>query len=224
VIDTHCHLTFPDFEGQTDQVVQRARDHQVAGLITICTTTQDAPNVLAMARRYPNVWCSTGVHPSYADQGPHQWNVLRMIASDPKCVAWGELGLDNHYSDPSAALQRQVLDDQLAFILSCERDKLRKPIVLHCREAFDDLIPVLRATGIPGDRFVFHCFTGNAADVRKCLDFGALVSFTGVVTYRNARTSRKPPALSQPTASSSRPTRPSSPPTPIAGRARASPG
>lgn len=187
MIDTHCHLTFPDFEGHTDQVVQRARDNQVAGMITICTTTQDAPNVLAMAKRYPNVWCSTGVHPSYADQGPHDWNVLRMIAADPKCVAWGELGLDNHYADPPAALQREVLNDQLAFILSCEKSGVRKPIVLHCREAFDDLIPVLRATGIPGDRFVFHCFTGNASDVRKCLDFGAMVSFTGVVTYRNAK-------------------------------------
>ncbi len=187
MIDTHCHLTFPDFEGRLPDVVRRAAEHDVHGLITICTTTQDAPNVLATARRFDNVWCSTGVHPGYADQGPHDWNLLRPIIRDPKCVAWGELGLDNHYPDPPRDLQHAVLADHLALILACQNEGITKPIVLHCREAFDDLLPVLRATKIPGERFVFHCFTGTPADVRKCLDFGAMVSFTGVVTYRNAK-------------------------------------
>lgn len=187
VIDTHCHLTFPDFDTRRAEVVARARAAGVLGMITICTTTQDAPNILACAKAFENVWCSAGVHPCYADQGPHDWNILRVVAQDPKCVAWGELGLDNHYKDPPAALQREVLDQQLDFIKRCRAEGMEKPIVIHCREAFDDLLPILRASNLPADRFVFHCFTGTAADVRKCLDFGAFVSFTGVVTYRNAK-------------------------------------
>jgi TatD DNase family protein len=193
VIDTHCHLTFPDFEagkyaGGVTAVLAKARGHGVMGCITICTTTQDAPNVLAMAKAHENVWCSAGVHPLYADQQPHQWDWLRPILADPKCVAWGELGLDNHYKDPPGAMQREVLDAQLDFIQRYHREHPTntKPIVIHCREAFDDLIPVLARTSLAPERFVFHCFTGTPSDMRKVLDFGACVSFTGVATYRNA--------------------------------------
>lgn len=189
MIDTHCHLTFPEFVANPQAVLARASEHGVRGCITISTTTHDCLDALAIAKRFPNVWCTAGVHPLYADEGPHEWANARRVASDAKCVAWGELGLDNHYSTPPASLQRAVLDEQLAFIESCRRDAAQpidKPVVIHCREAFDDLIPILRATGWRADRFVFHCFTGSPADIRKVLDFGAFVSFTGVITYRNA--------------------------------------
>jgi TatD DNase family protein len=112
-------------------------------------------------------------------------------ARDPKCVAWGELGLDNHYPDPTPARQREVLDEQLHHISTWAKQGLVKPIVLHCREAFDDLIPILRATSFDPARFVFHCFTGSASDATKVLDFGAHISFTGVVTYKNAPSVRE---------------------------------
>lgn len=186
MIDTHCHLTFPEFEADPAGALDRARAHGVVGAITICTTTQDAPRVLGVAKRFDNVWCSVGVHPLYADEGPHDWSLMRALGADPKCIAWGELGLDNHYSEPARETQRRVLDDQLGHILRWRGEGLDKPIVIHCREAFDDLLPILRETGIPGDRFVFHCFTGNADEARRVLDFGAFISFTGVVTYKNA--------------------------------------
>jgi len=198
VIDTHCHLTFPEFAGKTDEVLARAAAHGVTGCVTISTTTQDCLDALAIARRHANVWCSAGVHPLYSEEAPHEWQNIRLVASDAKCVAWGELGLDNHYTEPVASLQRAILDEQLAFIDSCRRDSVApidKPVVIHCREAFDELIPVLRATGWAGDRFVFHCFTGTAADARKVLDLGAFVSFTGVATYRNAPEVREAAAL-----------------------------
>lgn len=185
VIDTHCHLTYPDFP-DTGAVLVRAREHGVTGAITISTTTQDCQNALALAGRFPNVWCSAGVHPLYSDKGPHDWQALAGVARHPRCVAWGELGLDNHYKEPVALVQRTVLDEQLAFIEDCHRTMTPKPVVVHCREAFADLIPVLRATNLAPDRFVFHCFTGTCADMRLLLDFGACVSFTGVVTYRSA--------------------------------------
>jgi len=188
VIDTHCHLTFPDFAGKVDEVLAEAGRAGVTGAITISTTTQDCLAALKIAKGHENVWCSTGVHPLYADRGPHEWANLRTVAQDARCVAWGELGLDNHYPTPARDVQRAVLAEELAFIEACHRETGRVlPIVLHCREAFDDLIPVLRGTGLEPSRFVFHCFTGTPADMRKVLDFGAMASFTGVVTYRNAR-------------------------------------
>jgi len=185
MIDTHCHLTFPDFAGRVPDVLEEGASRGVSGAITISTTTRDCLEALQVAEVNERVWCSSGVHPLYADQGPHEWDNLRIVAEHPKCVAWGELGLDNHYDNPQRDLQRAVLDEQLAFIVAC-RPAIELPVVLHCREAFGDLIPVLRATSLPPERFVFHCFTGGPDDARAVLDFGAMISFTGVVTYRNA--------------------------------------
>lgn len=196
MIDTHCHLTFPDFgpdrtPGGVAGVLAEAAKHGVTGCITISTTVPDAETARAVARAHANVWCSAGVHPLYSDRGPHEWGRLRQVASDPKCVAWGELGLDNHYSEPAGTLQREVLDEQLAFIERCAREGLVKPIVIHCREAFADLIPILKRTSLSPERFVFHCFTGTRADMTMLLDFGSCVSFTGVITYGNAAEQRE---------------------------------
>lgn len=186
MIDTHCHLTFPDFASDVPATLARAREAGVTGAITISTTTRDCLDALAIARAHDRVWCTAGVHPLYADEGPHQWDNLRRVADDPRCVAWGELGLDRHYDTPAQDSQRAVLDEQLAHIERWTSEGISKPVVLHCRKAFDDLIPILRASRLPADRFVFHCFTGDPDEVRACLDFGAMISFTGVVTYRNA--------------------------------------
>lgn len=205
VIDTHCHLTFPDFAGRIEAVLADAAAAGVSGAITISTTTHDCLDALSVARSHQRVWCTAGVHPLYSDPhdpraagrnsgaSGHLWQNLRKVASDPKCVAWGELGLDNHYPDPPRKVQRAVLEEQLGFIQACNHHgeggigkQGGLPVVLHCREAFDDLIPILRATVLDPTRFVFHCFTGGPSDVRKALDFGAMVSFTGVVTYPNA--------------------------------------
>lgn len=188
MIDTHCHLDFPELRGR--DILGAGRAAGVTGMITISTTTRGAPEGLEIARSSDRIWCSAGVHPLYADEGPHEWAMLEHVAADPRCVAWGELGLDNHYTEPSHAVQRAVLDEQLAFIRGveerCGAGGRRLPIVLHCREAFDDLIPVLLATGLDPGRFVFHCFTAGPREMGLVLDFGAMVSFTGVVTYRGA--------------------------------------
>ena len=118
---------------------------------------------------------------------PRDWDEVRRVAAHPRCVAWGELGLDNHYERPPRAVQDQVLAEQLAVIEEAARDGLEMPVVVHCRQAFDDLLPVFRATSLDPARFVFHCFTGSPDDARAVLDFGAWISFTGVVTFRNAR-------------------------------------
>lgn len=192
MIDTHCHLTFPDYEGRVDAVLRDARAAGVLGAITISTTTADAVRAVALARGHANLWASAGVHPLYADR-PADWAEMRAAGLDPKCVAWGELGLDRHYDQPSQEVQRPLLEEQLAHLARwrTEDPRLDKPVVLHCREAFDELLPVLAGSGLPADRFVFHCFTAGPREMRMVLDFGACVSFTGVVTFRNARETRE---------------------------------
>lgn len=187
MIDTHAHLTFADFAGRLDETLAQAREAGVMGVITIACTTQDSHDQLRLAQEHEFVWCTAGVHPLYADKTPHDWDAIKRIAQHPKCVAWGELGLDNKHEHPPRAVQDPVLGEQLAFIESCKGDGIDLPIVIHCREAFDDLLPVLRATTLDPTRFVFHCFTGSPNDARKVLDFGAMISFTGVVSYKNAK-------------------------------------
>jgi len=186
VIDTHCHLVFRDFCDRIDDVLAEAHRAGVYGAITIATSTQDSLACLDLAHAHKQVWCTAGVHPLYSDKGPHDWEVLRRVGNHPKCVAWGELGLDNHYAEPDPKIQRTVLEDQLAAIEACHKDGMVKPVVIHCRKAFEDLIPVLRASSLDPAKFVFHCFTGSVADAKMVLDFGAMLSFTGVLTYRNA--------------------------------------
>jgi TatD DNase family protein len=191
MIDTHCHLTFPDFVGRVDEELTLAAQHGVTGCITISTSSGDCRAALRVAERHGRVWCTSGVHPLYTGLGPHDWDEIADCARSPRCVAWGELGLDNHYADPPAAVQRRVLEEQLALIEGCRdglgRPGLGKPVVIHCREAFDDLLPLLGSAGLPREGYVFHCFTGTAEEARRVLDFGASLSFTGVVTYANAR-------------------------------------
>lgn len=195
VIDTHCHLTFPEFAGRVEETLTEAAAAGVTGLITVSTGVEDALEALRIAAAHERVWCTAGVHPLYSAEGSgeggaYAWERLRLVAEHPKCVAWGELGLDNHYAEPEARVQRRVLAEQLAFIRACHEDGLggkgTMPVVVHCREAFEDLLPVLAESGLDPERCVFHCFTGGPGEARRCLDFGAWISFTGVVTYPNA--------------------------------------
>ncbi len=185
MIDTHCHLTFPEFTGRVKDVLDAGALVGVHSAITIATTTADAIRTTELAALHPRLFASAGVHPLYCDK-QCDWAELRRAGEHPKCVAWGELGLDNHYDTPPAAQQRIILEEQLTHIVNWSAQGLAKPIVVHCRKAFADLVPILAATGLPGDRFVFHCFTGDSSDVRMALDLGAFISFTGVLTFPGA--------------------------------------
>ncbi|MEM0984299.1 MAG: TatD family hydrolase [Planctomycetota bacterium] len=196
MIDTHCHLTFPDLAHDVEGIIEHAKSLGVNGMITVSTTTANCVDCLELAERFDNVWCSSGVHPLYSDPargdrdaeaGEHDWARMRKVAEHERCVAWGELGLDMHYDEPPLDLQKRVLAEQLALIEQCDADGLVKPIIVHCRKAVGELIPILRSSTVDPSRFVFHCFTEGPDDARAVLDFGAMISFTGIVTYNNAQ-------------------------------------
>jgi TatD DNase family protein len=183
MIDTHCHLTNSQLAHRLDEVLH---DAQLAGVHTIISVSTDGDDALAarqIAEHNKSVYFSSGIHPLYAD-GDWKWGHVREAARDEKCVAWGELGLDRHYSEPSFSLQEKLLEEHIALIEAEKSDS--RPIIVHCRRAVDDLLPVFKASSLDGNRFVFHCFTEGTKEVNQILDFGAMVSFTGVVTYKNA--------------------------------------
>ena len=186
MIDTHCHLTLSPLSKEPTQIIQRAHQAGVRGMITVATTSDDSQRSLALAQRHDHVWCSAGVHPLYSDE-PYNWDQIKTVAQHEKCVAWGELGLDNHYDHPPHETQVAVLEEQLAFLQSCQDEGLTKPIIVHCRDSFDDLIEIFSKAPFDPARYVFHCFTGTSDDARHVLDFGGWISFTGVVTFKNAR-------------------------------------
>ena len=169
MIDTHCHLTFTQYEGQIPAELDRMREAGVRGCITVGTTSADSVAGLAIAEAHEGVWCSAGVHPLHSDE-PVDWGALRACAQHPRCVAWGELGLDNHYATPGKAHQMAALEGQLDRMVRWREEGIVKPVIIHCRKAFDELLPMLAASGLPRDRFVFPLLqrqrVGGAARAR----------------------------------------------------------
>lgn len=185
MIDTHCHLTSQVFRGREAQVADAAAAAGVRAMISVSVGSQDALAALDLARRDPRIWCTAGVHPLHSDEAI-DWDALAEVGTDPRCVAWGELGLDRHYPTPPFDLQLRVLETQLEFIRDRTAAGWAKPVVVHSRRAVRELLPRLAESGLPPERFLFHCFTDGPAEARAVLDFGASISFTGVLTFRNA--------------------------------------
>jgi TatD DNase family protein len=181
MIDTHCHLTYDQLSSQIDLVIGRAQAAGVDRMITIGTTPQDAAKAVALSRKYPGVYTAAGVHPHYS--ADHQdkarlQDQLRELLQFENAVAIGEMGLDRHYSDPPIDVQRVAFSAQLELARELDRS-----VIIHSREAVDEVVGMIRDSGIAPDRFVFHCFTGTDAELDRILELGALVSFTGVVTF-----------------------------------------
>lgn len=184
MIDTHCHLTFPELVGRVDEVLAGAAAEGVDRVITVGTTPADARRAQAIAERHPSVYFTAGVHPHYGPEvAMGELPGIAELAAHEKCVAFGEMGVDYHYDDPPRKQQHEMFAAQLEMV---RYSGSPKPIIIHCRKAVDDTLAIIQASGLPGHRFVFHCFTEPPHEVRKVLDLGAMVSFTGIVTYKNA--------------------------------------
>ncbi len=185
MIDTHCHLTYDGLRNRVEEVLANAHASGITRMITVGTSPADSLEAIAIAQRYPQVFATVGLHPGYTAECPDLDDVkakIRAMLHEPRVVALGELGLDLHYPDPPLELQQAAMAAQLEIASECD-----KPIIIHNRKATTQTLAMLRASGLPGERFVFHCFTGLTDELDAILDFGAMVSFTGVVTFKSGQ-------------------------------------
>lgn len=186
LIDTHAHLTFDAFEGQVDDVIRRGRDAGVTSCITVGTTLDDSRKAVALAGRYDGLYATVAVHPHDAKNvTADTMSQLGKLAKSDKVVAVGETGLDFHYNFSTPEQQKQ------AFIRHIElAGELALPLIIHSREAFDETLAILDARANEVKKIVFHCFSGSAEQAKILLDKGYYISFTGVVTFKNAEKTR----------------------------------
>ena len=187
LIDSHCHLDFPDFAPELDAVVARARAAGVARLITISTRVAKAATYRAIAERYEEVFFTIGTHPHQAHEEPDV-SVADLVAlsAHPKCVGIGEAGLDYHYDKSPRDIAARVFR---AHIAAARATGL--PLVIHARDADADVEAILRDEHAKGAfRAVLHCFTSSAGLARAGLELGLYVSFSGVLTFKNSQALR----------------------------------
>lgn len=177
-IDDHCHVHF----GRADrdaiaEAITAAHGSGVERLITVGCDVNDSHAAIAVARDHADVWATAGVHPHEAAGGVEG---LEALLGEAEVVAVGECGLDYHYDNSPRDAQRQVFAEQIAM---ANRHDLA--LMIHTREAWSDTFDILAVEGVP-ERTVFHCFTGGPKDARRCLDLGAHLSFSGIVTFKTA--------------------------------------
>ncbi len=192
-VDSHCHLTFDGLAERIGEVRAAMRDARVDRALAVCTTLEEFERVHALAAAYDNFWCSAGVHPD--SQGVREPTVadLLALAAKPKVVAIGETGLDYHRLDGRSVADMQWQRDRFATHIAAAR-ACDKPLIVHTRSASADTLAILREAGTqgpgPAARGVFHCFTETDDVARAALDLGFYISFSGIVTFRNAQTLR----------------------------------
>lgn len=182
LVDSHCHLDFPDFGGEVDELVARAHAAGVGILLTICTRPRLAEESIAIAERHDGVCCAVGLHPHHvAAEGMPDEDDLVTIAAHPKVVGIGETGLDYHYDRSPRDLQQESFRRH---IRASRRAGL--PFIVHSRNADADTAMILREEAggrVPG---VMHCFSSTRELAEKSLELGLYISLSGIVTFRNS--------------------------------------
>lgn len=190
LIDSHCHLSFPDaLNGTLDEVLERASDADISYMINIGAGDGFEGNTraLELAKTYPQIFCTLGIHPHDADIVTDEMMCeIESMASHDKVVAIGEIGLDWYYEHSKKEKQIEVFKN---FIRLAK--KLNKPIVIHDRGAEDHTYNILKEEGVEKGQVVIHCFTGTKELAQKYLDLGCYLSFTGIITFKNAEDLRE---------------------------------
>ena len=193
--DTHAHLDFPDYSADLPEVLARAKEAGVSQLITISTSVEGSSRAVALAEVHAEISASIGVHPCHVDESPDDiLTPLRALTKHPSVVAIGETGLDYHRAEQDAttasgranrARQALFFEQQLELAL-----ETRLNVVVHQRDSWDDTLSILRPYS-GRLRAVFHCFGGSLEQAHSLLDLGFNVSFTGIITFKNAATARE---------------------------------
>ena len=183
LFDTHAHLHFPDFAEDLTAVLARARDAGVRGIVTIGTDVETSRAAVAIASRESDVWAAVGIHPHDAGEADDDALAeIERLATAPRVVAIGEMGLDYFRDLSPRGAQGRCFQSQLALAR-----RVGKPALIHCREAHADTLAALARADIGRIGGIMHCFSGDAAVARQCLELGLTISIAGPVTYPNAR-------------------------------------
>jgi TatD DNase family protein len=193
MIDSHCHLDFGEYASDRGEVLARARAAGVSAFICIGSgsDTVSARQAVALAAEEADVWASVGVHPhDVAKMTDADWAELEGLARAPRVVGIGETGLDYHYDHSPREVQRAAYERFVGLARAA-----RRPVISHVRDAHDDAARILRDAGAPEVGGVIHCFTGGVADARKYLDLGHHLSFSGILTFKNATPIREAAAF-----------------------------
>lgn len=183
LVDSHCHLDFPDFKDQLDAVVERARSAGIGRMVTISTRVRRQDGLLAICERFPDVFSSVGTHPHHAHE-ELDVGVAELVerTRNPSVVAIGEAGLDYHYDNSPRATQEQGFRTHIA-----AARETQLPLVIHSRDADDDMARILREETAKGAfPAVLHCFTGGRALALAAIELGLHISFTGILTFKKS--------------------------------------
>ncbi len=185
LIDTHCHLTMPQYDTDRTDVINRARDTGISHIITIGTDIEDSRRAIALAQEYEFIYAAIGIHPHDAKDFIDSENIsaaLKGLASNKKVVALGETGLDYHYMHSPAKIQQEHFRLEIRLAKS-----LGLPVIVHSRDAKDDTLQILKEENAGTAGGVLHCFSGDIGMAEKAMEMGLYVSFSGVITFKNAR-------------------------------------
>ena len=185
LIDTHCHLTMPNFDADRSDVIQRAIDAGISHMITIGTDIEDSKRAIALAEGYEFIYAAVGIHPHDARDITDIENVsdtIKILASKKKVVALGETGLDYHYMHSPAEIQQEHFRLEINLAKS-----LGLPVIVHSREAKEDTLRILKEEKVEVTGGVLHCFSGDMDMAEKALNMGLYISFSGVITFKNAK-------------------------------------
>ena len=183
LFDTHAHLHFPDFNDDLPAVLERARAAGVARLLTIGTDVETSRAAIAVAAGDARIWASVGIHPHDAAEADEAaFAEIERLAAAPRVVAVGEIGLD-FFRNLSP---REAQERTLRRLLDLAR-RVGKPALVHCRDAHEEALAILADARVGEVGGIMHCFSGDVAIARRCLDLGLTISLAGPVTYPNAR-------------------------------------
>ncbi len=177
-VDSHCHL--PDDPAEADAIVDAARADGVEWLVCVGTDLATSRAAVAIAGRRPDVLATVGLHPHDATRLAEEWDGLVELAAGSQVAAVGECGLDHHYEHSPGPAQAEAFRAQIRLA-----HELDRTLVIHTREAWTETFTILDDEGVPA-RTVFHCFTGGPDEARACLERGAALSFSGIVTFKRA--------------------------------------
>lgn len=180
-IDSHCHINFPDLAGKLPEVFDLMAANQVSHALCISVELEKFPEIRALAETHPNVYASVGVHPDHEDCTEPTVEELVALANHPKVVAIGETGLDYFRLTGDLDWQRERFRTHIRAARAC-----RKPLVIHTRSAADDTLRIMREENAGEAGGVMHCFTESLAVAEAAIELGFYISFSGIVTFKNA--------------------------------------